>query len=199
MLMAAVAGGKDRLPRTVDIAAPVRSGERLRGVVAAHLAADWARHLAVSAANSLPQSHQPLYRIALSDSSGARLFSVEGLARSGAQAAERRGRAVRVEVAGVGAESQSNWTLEVSAEPAADDTGLQELGLALALSALGGALGWLFGRAIGGRLEELRNSVFRMRGVAPAPFQPSRITELDELSAAIHLVSADRERDQSHA
>jgi len=194
-LMAAAAGGKDRIPRLVDIAAPVRSGERLRGVVAAHLAADWARGLAVSAAKGLPAGQQPFSRIALRDCSGATLFSVEGAVNSGAQAAESVAD-VRAAIEGVGAGSQSHWTVDVFAGAAPEGIGF---GLGLALTGLGGALGWLLGGALGARLEKLRNHVFRMRSDAPAPFQPSQIIELDDLGAAIHLVSADHEKNNLRA
>ena len=190
IVLAASLGSEDATPRFIDISAPVREGDRLFGVLAAHLAADWARDIAARARlNAQPPLDRA--RVDILDGSGAALYSTP---RHGEQQKFLPDEQFTAEssIKEIGENGQLHWTVRVALPKS---IALAEIEAVRRVVRFGGAafvlvsalIGWLFGLFLGRRLERLTDGVMWMPdGKFPDP-GVSGLQEIDDLGTALRL------------
>jgi hypothetical protein len=206
ILLAKTLGSPDYLPRFVDLAAPVRDGDTVIGVVAAHLAVEWVADLGSVITKRL-RNHNVTARLEVRGADGSIIYasgehspSPEADAQPGANDAQ----VGRAYINGIGPGGSLHWLVTVTFSGSDSATRLQKFSRALligvvAIGAYALLLGWMLARIIARPIEGLSTRILGAadrRSVRPAGLS---LREANDIAASVNLIVEELQAERSNA
>lgn len=192
MILAANLRAGDAVPRLIDISTPIFDGDRIVGVLAAHLGADWAHEAGAAITRGLFDRF-PHARVELRDAGGQILFA-SGDPGMASQELDANPLSAEATIQGIGETGTLHWSLRVAAPRTDLDSIVRPARVvAAAFGVLAVLLAVTVGVLLAGALARpIEGYTVDAMGIASRPrphFRRSPAREINDLGAALRVAS----------